>query len=174
MLQLLQEDCCKMTATGASVRTHPAKEEITERLLHGESPENVSKWLRNKFSRDKGLWLNKMTLQAYRKNFLELEGDVLAEVKKEYRDKISAERERCTVQAIQSTDSYQIAKGEVVESLALQVTDMRTRFEEIYIKTNERMAVMETQKVSHLNEKVIVEYLRLKKDILKEFFEMER
>lgn len=161
-------------ATGKSVVRHPAKEEITERLLHGESPERVSQWLKQKYTRDKSLWLDKMTLQAYRKNFLNLDGEVLADIKREQREKLKEARAAHAVQVVQATGAYQLAKAEAAEQYVLQVADTHHRLEELYMKVMERIAIIESQKVSHLNDKVICEYLTLLQRTLKDFFEMER
>ena len=163
-----------MSSTGASVRKHPAKEEITERLLHGESPESVAQWLRQKYTRDKRMWFDKMTLQAYRKNFLNLDGEVLADIKKERKERVKEEKEKHAVQVVQATDAYQLAKVEAAEQYVLQISDTRNRLEELYLKVMERIAILESKPVSHLNDKVICEYLNLLGKTFKDFFEMER
>lgn len=163
-----------MGATGASVRKHPAIEHITEQLLSGVSPENVSKWLKTKYPKDKRMHLSKATLQMFRKNFLNLEGDVLADIKRERREKIKKEYAAKAVQQVHATEAYQIAKVDAAEQHVLAISDTRNRMEELYLKVTERIAVMETQKISHHNDKVICEYLNLLRQTFKDFFEQER
>jgi len=164
----------KNGATGASVQRHPSKAEIDERLLAGESVESVANWLKQKFGKSKKLWVNKMTLNAYRQNFLNLEGDVLAELKKERRVKLQEERKRRVLEVAHAEPAYQLAKAQYAENYALQITNTNQRLEECYLKLQEQMTLMEGEKTHHLNSKVIVEQVRLMKDILKDAFEMER
>lgn len=161
-------------ATGASILKHPHKAEIDERLLAGESVEAVEKWLKQRFSRNKKLQLNKMTLQAYRRNFLNLDGDVLADLKKERSQRLTEERKRRAIEVVHAEPAYQLAKQKYAEEYALQIHDTNNRLEEIYTKVKERMAIMEGEKIHHLNEKVIVEQFRMLKDLLKDAFDMEQ
>jgi hypothetical protein len=161
-------------ATGASIRKHPQKAEIDERLLAGESVEAVEKWLKQKNARNKRLQVNKMTLQAYRRNFLNLDGDVLADLKRERSKRLAEERKRRALEAVQAEPAYQLAKKRYAESYALQIHDTNNRLDEIYTRVNERIAIMEGEKIHHLNEKVIVEQFRMLKDLLKDAFEMEQ
>lgn len=161
-------------ATGRSVLKHPNKEEIDERLLAGESVEKVANWLKQRFSRNKKLQVSKMTLQAYRKQYLNLDGDVLADLKKERGAKLQEERKRRALEVAHSGEAYQVAKAQYAEDYALQIQNTNQRLEECYLKIQEQISVMEGEKVSHLNAKVIVEQVRLLKDILKDAFEMEQ
>jgi len=161
-------------ATGASVRKHPNKEEIDERLLAGESVEAVANWLKQKFSKNKKLQVNKMTLQAYRKNFLDLDGDVLADIKKERQAKLAEEKKRRAVEVVHAEPAYQIAKAKYAEGYALQISQTNQRLEECYLKLQEQMAIMEGEKVHHLNAKIIVEQINQMRGILKDAFEMEQ
>ena len=161
-------------ATGASIRKHPQKDEIDERLLAGESVEAVSNWLKQKNSRNKKLQVNKMTLQAYRKNFLNLDGDVLADLKKERSVIVAEERKRRALEVSHAEPAYQLAKKNYAEGYALQIHDTNSRLDEIYTKVTDRLAIMEGEKVHHLTEKVIVEQFRIMKDILKDAFDMEQ
>ncbi len=163
-----------MTATGKSILKHPSREEINERLLAGESVEAVSKWLKQRHSRNPKMWVNKMTLQAYRRNFLNLDGDVLADLKKERSVKLSEEKKRRAVEVAHSSDAYQLAKQEYAEGYALQITDTNDMLQTIYSKMEERIAFMEAEPTKHLNDKVIVEQCRLMKDVLKDYFDMEQ
>lgn len=161
-------------ATGASIRKHPQKAEIDERLLAGESVEAVANWLKQKNSRNKKLQVNKMTLQAYRKNFLNLDGDVLADLKKERSAAVAEERKRRALEVAHAEPAYQLAKKQYAEGYALQIHDTNNRLEEIYNKVQDRIALMEGEKLHHLNEKVIIEQFRMLKDLLKDAFDMEQ
>jgi len=161
-------------STGASLLKHPNKSEIDERLLAGESVESVAAWVKQRFGRQPKLQVGKMTLQAYRKNYLNLDGDVLAELKKERSVKISEDRKRRAVEVAHSSENYQVAKAEYVQGLALQISNTNQRLEECYLNLQKHLGIMEGEKTHHLNEKVILEQIRLMKDILKDAFDMEQ
>lgn len=163
-----------MTATGKSILKHPTREEINERLLAGESVEAVSKWLKQRHSRNPKMWVNKMTLQAYRRNFLDLDGEVLAELKKERAVKLAEERKRRASEIAQSSGAYQLAKKKYAEGYAYQIENTNEMLQTIYSKMEERIAIIEMEPTKHLNDKVIVEQCRLMKDVLKDHFEMQQ
>jgi hypothetical protein len=174
MTEESQEKRKSNPATGASVRKHPSKDEIDERLLAGESVEAVANWLKQKFSKNKKLWVNKMTLNAYRQNFLNLEGEVLADLKKERKVKLDEEKKRRAVEVAHAEPAYQVAKAKYAENYALQISNTNQRLEEIYFKLQERLTIMEGEKIFHLNEKVITEQLNAMRAILKDAFDMEQ
>jgi len=169
-----------MGATGASLTKHPDREEINERLLSGESLEDVLKWLKRKYSyienpkRRKRLCPNIMTLQAYRKNFLDCEGEVLREIKKERRQRLSEERKRRALERVQASESYQVAKAEYADKYVKHISHTEQCLQDIYLKVSERIAIMESQPTKHLNDKVIVEQLNLMRNILRDYFEMQQ
>lgn len=163
-----------MTTTGQSVLKHPDREAINEKLLAGESVESVASWLRMKHSRNDKMWVNKMTLQAYRRTFLNLDEHILKDLRQERKAKIEEDKKRRAVEAVQSTASYQVAKAQYAEGYVRQIEDHHSRLEELYLKVNERIAILETQKISHLNDKVIADYMRLLKDTLKDYFDMQQ
>ena len=163
-----------MAATGKSILKHPAREQINERLLAGESVEAVQNWLRQRFSRDKRMWVNKMTLQAYRRNFLNLDGEVLSDLKKERSLKLTEERKRRAVEVAHASDSYQLAKSRYAEGWATHIEDTNGMLQTIYDKMEERIAFMEAEPTKHPNDKVIVDQCRLMKDVLKDHFDMQQ
>lgn len=163
-----------MSATGQKVLKHPAKEEIDEQLLAGESVEAVAQWLKQKYSKRKSRWVNKMTLQAYRRNYLNVKGEVLYDIQKERTERQTRERTERTIVARKASDEYQVAKVRVAEEIEHTVSNYKDQLESLLLKTQDRLEIMESQKISHLNEKVIVEQLRLQKELVKEFFDMER
>ena len=67
-----------------------------------------------------------------------------------------------------------MAKAKYAENYALQITNTNQRLEECYLKLTDQIALMEGEKIHHLNQKVIVEQIRLIKDILKDSFDMEQ
>ena len=104
-------------ATGALVLKHPCFEDINARLLNGESVAAVEAWLRKKYKSDKRKWISKMTLQAYRRNHLNLQGEVLAEIKKERQESVLQEKREKQHEIVQSSKEYQLAKKRLAVGL---------------------------------------------------------
>lgn len=163
-----------MSATGKKVLKHPCKEEIDEKLLAGESVEAVAQWLKQKYSKRPKFQINKMTLQAYRRNYLNVKGEVLADIQKERKERQARERTGRKIEARKASEEYQIAKVRAAEEIELAVADYKSQLEDLLLTTKERLEIMQAQKIGHLNEKVIVEQLRLQKELIVQFFEMEK
>jgi len=168
-----------MTATGQMLLKHPCIEEINQRLLSGESLEAVDAWLSQKYSsftpeRRKKLCPNKQTLQAYRRNFLNLDKEMISDLRFEKSKRLMQERQDRALQAVKSSDSYQIAKTEYAEGFVHNVQNFGIIMQDIYRKIMERIALLETQPIKHLNDKVICDYLNAVRGTVKEYFEMQR
>ena len=67
----------------SKVLKHPDKEEIIKKLLNGESLKDVERWLSKKYPRKKRLHISYMTLQKFRKENLNIEGEILDEDQKD-------------------------------------------------------------------------------------------
>lgn len=169
-----------MSATGASIIKHPDREEINERLMGGESLDKVLSWLKRKYAqmqnavRKKKLIPSRMTLQAYRRNFLNVEGEVLKELKKERTQRLVEERKRRAIEKVHASEHYQLAKAEYAEGYVAQIANFESCLQTIYVKVNERIAIMESQPTKHLNDKVIVEQCNLLRQILRDYFDMQQ
>jgi len=91
------------------VSLHPNKEEIIEKLVNGESIREIVKWLDAKYGKSPKLHHLKVslpTLQAFRKEVLKLDGQVLKDLQ-EQRKKQDAELEAGVIkQAVTSTNAY--------------------------------------------------------------------
>jgi hypothetical protein len=72
-----------MSATSfKKVLNHPDKDKITEMLMGGISVKEVEKWISDKYPNEKSKHITWMTLQAYRRKFLNIYGDALDNIKK--------------------------------------------------------------------------------------------
>lgn len=91
----------------SKVLRHPNKEEIIRRLTEGESIRSIVKWLEVKYKKRKDLRLSNPTLQKFRKEFLQLEGQVLQDIQ-EKRNTEEAVIVRQQIQAkVAATNAYQ-------------------------------------------------------------------
>lgn len=140
---------------GDSILTHPAKDEIDERLLAGEGVKSVEKWLKQKYARAPKYWVTYATLQEYRKRYLNLEGEILQEVKQERRALLNQKRKEVQIQKTKDSAIYHQTKRKLAEDLF----DTQTEFLNIHDKIWERIRTLEAEQVKHLNDRVICDYI---------------
>lgn len=154
---------------GDKILKHPAREDIDQRLLAGESVKDVEKWLKQKYSNQPRYWINYMTLQSYRKHRLNLNGEVLAEVKAERMQLVSQERERKKQETTQQGAAYQTAKTQI----AHQLLDSNNLILDLQDKIWERIQILEQSEVKeHLKDTVIVQYITQLRGLLMDYHKL--
>jgi len=154
---------------GDKILKHPAREEIDKRLLAGESVKEVEKWLKQKYSNQPKYWVNYMTLQSYRKHRLNLDGEILAEVKAERTQLISQERERKKQALVEQGQEYQAAKTQI----AHQLLDSNNLILDLQDKIWERIQILEQSEIKeHLKDSVIVQYITQLRQLLIDYHKL--
>lgn len=76
---------------GKSVLRHPDKDELIEKLKGGHSPKSIAKELKLKYD-DKDLYISWLTLDRFRKNYLNLRGKALQQIQREKREREAKEK----------------------------------------------------------------------------------
>lgn len=98
------------------VLNHPEREEIIKRLLNGESVKGVEDWLKKKHPKKPRLQISYATLQKFRKDFMNIEGEVLENIK-ENRKNQDSESENLEAKAIlAASSSYQDKLNQIVSN----------------------------------------------------------
>jgi len=144
---------------GASILKHPLKDEIIRRLLDGQSVYTVARWLAEKNTGDKKYQISWMTLQEFRKNYLNLEGKVLDELKHERKRELAERREKKRKEILAETLSNTQVEGEVAQQVAQKVLDMNTTISFIYNKIMSQIKLLENEEFNYKNSKVISDYI---------------
>jgi len=126
-------------AKGANVQKHPSFEEITKMLTEGYTPDEVSKWLKQKY-KHKMYWISGVTLTAYRNNFMSLTREQAVEKR----------RELLNIGDTQSANQLETftAKQDYVTALKQQETEVVNaiqNFKSIQDKIMERINLIDTQ-----------------------------
>jgi len=154
---------------GDKILKHPARTEIEERLLAGESVKGVEGWLRQKYPNQPKYWVNYMTLQAYRKNRLNVNGEVLQEIKAERLQLVTRERERKKQEIVEQGIAYQATKTQVAQ----QLLDSNNLILDLQDKIWERILVLEQSEVKeHLKDSVIVQYITQLRGLLMDYHKL--
>jgi len=98
------------------ILAHIDKEEIISKLTNGESVRGVEAWLREKYPKNKNLWITAVTLQEFRKKCLQLEGAVLQDLQ-EKREEKKKETEAIELQQkVAMTNAYNDKLNEIVDT----------------------------------------------------------
>lgn len=150
------------------VLLHPEKEEIISRLLRGESVKSVEEWLKSKHPRKKKLQVSYITLQKFRKDFLNLDGEVLENIKAARREQNDTSLELEAKAILAGSSAYQnkineIANAEfdsnrrILEMLALVGARMEVYFNAVSTKSDLK------------NDKMFVELLNTQRGLVQDW-----
>ena len=112
------------------VLRHPEKEQIITKLTNGESLKEVEGWLKKKHPSSKRLQVSYMTLQKFRKEFLNLEGDVLDQIKEARGNSRKDSREFEQRTMVIASDAYKKKLDEIVSN-ELDVTRKMLEMEKL-------------------------------------------
>jgi hypothetical protein len=101
-----------MTLIRNKVLKHPDRELIVEQLNNGVSIREVEKMLKDKYPNNKNLWLSTVTIQAFRKKNLNLDGKVLHDIKERREEMLVLQEE----QRLQNVSAYYSKINEIADS----------------------------------------------------------
>lgn len=148
------------------VLQHPDKEEIIRKLLDGESLKNVELWLRKKYPKRKQLHVSWVTLQKFRKEHLNLYGEVLEDIKNTRKAKDDETSEAYIKQVIAKSSHYQ----EKINEIASKELDASKQLIEMNALVEDRLKYyynfMASGQGSIKEDKVFLEYLKEYRAIL--------
>lgn len=105
-----------MTEKQNKVLLHPEKEEIIQKLLSGDSVKSVETWLKTKHPKKKRLWISYMTLQKFRKEYLNLDGEVLNEIQAARKEQDEGSTALEAKAILLSSSAYQQKINEIVST----------------------------------------------------------
>lgn len=150
------------------VLQHPDKEVIISKLIEGESLREVENWLKNKYPRKKRLHVSYMTLQKFRQEHLNIQGDVLDDIKNKRNEKTREETVAEQKAIISASNAYQNKINEVVNNeidVSKRLLEMdalvTSRIEFYYNLLQEGGGVKE--------DKVFLEYVNMMKGIMQDW-----
>lgn len=148
------------------VLQHPDKEEIIKRLLDGDSLKDVEAWLKRKYPKRKRLKISWVTLQKFRKEHLNLYGDMLDDIKSAKQIKERDSSELLARQIISDSSHYQ----EKINEIADTELDASKRLLEMDKLINSRLVyyfnLLESGKGEIREDKLFLEYMKEYRAIL--------
>jgi len=117
---------------------HPDRNLIIKLLARGDGVRSVSNVLEEKYSGDKSKTITFMTLQAFRKEYMDLDAEALALIKKETKEKLQKKEEIQIDKKIRNLPSYK----EVIESAKEEHIDIRRTLKNLEVIINSRMETL--------------------------------
>lgn len=128
-----------MSAKYGKILNHPDRDQITSKLVSGDSVRSVADWLKKKYPRDKKNHIAFQTLDEFRKNHLNIRGAVLADLKEKYKEQQLAEIEEDLDIVVNKNKTYNQLKKDAlkkhinVEDRMLEIFNvMEGRVEHLY------------------------------------------
>lgn len=151
------------------VLRHPEKEEIIRRLRdEGESVKSVERWLKQKHPKSKRLQISYMTLQKFRKEYLDVHGQVLEDIKKAKQDRDQETRKMENQMVVNNSTSYMEKINEIADG-ELNVTRKLLELEKLISSRMEYYYNVLSQGGSLKEDKVFLEYIDRYKSILQDW-----
>lgn len=150
------------------VLRHPEKEEIISKLLQGESLKQVEAWLKKKHPRTKRLHITYATLQKFRQNYLNLEGEALSQIKEarqQYAKNSKALEKKAMVMA---SNAYQEKLAEILED-EIDVTRKMLEMEKIISSRIEYYFNALNSGAGLREERVFIELLTQQRELLRDW-----
>jgi hypothetical protein len=144
---------------------HPDKEEIIRRLSRGDSVQKVSRWLTAKYAgrnKRKKFLLTIKTLQGFRKDYLNLQGDALQKIKEERAKQIAETEKKRAKTLLERSQAYQ----EALECAVDDIIDKEKRLKQIDIILSAQIQKMNVlagegnDKNTMKAHKVLIEYIK--------------
>lgn len=155
-------------SSGDKILMHPDRNEIEERLLAGESVRSVSAWLKKKYPKNKEKQISYLTLQRYRKQALNLQGEVLSEIKQTQRDLTIQRFDQQNIQRLKESSAYDNAKLTIAQDLL----ERNNLILELHDKAWDRLKLLEQEPLNYKTEEVIVKYIDQLRGLLQDHHKM--
>lgn len=148
------------------VLLHPDKDDIIKKLLNGESLKEVERWLKKKYPKRNRLHISWVTLQKFRKEHLNLYGDMLEDLKTARTSNDNEANDIAVKRIISESSHYQ----EKINEIANTELDVSRRLLEMDKLINSRLIfyfnVLESNKGDIKEDKIFLEYIKEYRAIL--------
>lgn len=116
------------------ILSHPARNTIIRMLSQGQGIRTVARYLREKYPDDKKLHVSEPTLQKFRKEKLNIEGQALDAIKQAAKEKKAIKEEKKEDTKLRRLPAY---KEKIQEAVDLQV-DIRKELSELLVLVKSR------------------------------------
>lgn len=142
--------------TGEKILKHPKKDEIIQKLMNGQSPKSIEAWLKGVYGEEQKIYhVSWLTLQQFRKHFLNMEKDAILALSKEQQQQQDVMALADLQQEIKESEAY---KQRVAE-IQTQVLDNTEVLDKAYRLCLERIDTLSSRELSYQDDKNLVGYI---------------
>mgnify|MGYP001163615423 CR=1 FL=1 len=152
----------------SKILRHPNKSEIVEKLISGESTREVESWLKEKYPSKKAFHISYMTLQKFRKEELQLKGDVLDDIKSKRQEIVSREEQKEKAELIYKSKSYR-EKIEEIANTELDITRKLLELDSIVETRIEYYYNILQNGGSFKDDKMFLEYINTMRSLMQDW-----
>lgn len=153
----------------AKIINHPDKDIIIDKMLSGESVRSIEAWLKSKYPKNRKLHVSYPTLQSFRKEHLNIKGEVLDDIKEVRAAKDEKEREKLIEEKVKKSTAYKDKLAEVVK----EEIDVSRRLIEMEALVNSRLEyyfnALQSDKAGIREDKVFLEYVNVLRGLLSDW-----
>jgi hypothetical protein len=150
------------------VLNHPDKDEIVKRLVEGQSVKKVEDFLSKKYPKKKRLHVSYMTLQKFRKEHLNIKGEVLEDIKNKRTEIISQEKKEDAKEQLLKTSAYRDKIQEIAET-EIDVTRRLLEMEKLIASRMEYYFNLLSVGGSIKDDRVFLDYINTMRSLLQDW-----
>lgn len=147
---------------------HPDKKLIIEKLIKGESTREVESWLKEKYPDQSRLHITYMTLQKFRKDNLDLHGDVLEDIKTKRAEIVSEQTEEEKKELLLNSSAYRDKINQIADT-ELNVTKRMLELDAIIQTRLEYYYNILMSGGSFKEDKLFLEYINTMRSLLQDW-----
>jgi predicted ATP-binding protein involved in virulence len=148
------------------IMSHPDKNEIIMRMSTGDTTRKVEGWLKNKYAKNKALQLSFVSLQSFRKNYLNLYGDTLKQIQEERKKLQVVKRREQEQENVQKVEAYQVGLANYVQESIIDYNREILGLIEECKEGVRSLKDINAAKSSHLNHQAIAAYIGRLQDVI--------
>ena len=148
------------------IQNHPDRDEIVEKLIAGDSVRAIEAWLKQKYPTNKKKWISYISLQSYRKNYLNIEAEALKDLQKKRREQQLVKREQQRQEAVSFMPAYQQGMANYVQDSLIDYNAEILNLLQEAREGMDHLKELNLDKGSHLNHQAIAAYMEKYKSVI--------
>ena len=152
----------------SKVLKHPNKSEIIEKLVSGISTREVESWLKEKYPNKRSYHISYMTLQKFRKEELDIKGEVLDDIKHKRQEIVLKQEKEETDRLINKSKSYR-DKIEEIANTELDITRKLLELDSIVETRIEYYYNVLQNGGSFKDDKMFLEYINTMRSLMQDW-----
>jgi len=143
----------------SKIMAHPDKDEIIQRLVGGDSTRMIAAWLKMRYPHNSRNHISYVSIQSFRKNYLNMQADALKEIQKQRKDIQTQRRYDLEQEAVEKSAAYQVGLANYVQDSIIDYNQEILGLIDDCRDGIRGLKDMNNNKGSHLNHQAITAYI---------------